>query len=111
MQRVGAPAADSCLTFGLFFLLILPALSVVVESASMITAGPGPKTRLLSWLLVFLAMSAGYLYSFPQPSVFYAGVVMLHAAVGVIAGILLLAWLSGILPSASAAICYRMDPR
>ena len=36
-------------------------------------------------LLVFLAVSAGYLYTFPQPNVFYAGIVLLHALAGLIA--------------------------
>src|SRR5437868_3267104 len=45
--------------------------------------------RILSWLLVFLAVSAAYLYAFPQPNVFYAVMVALHAAGGVLATILL----------------------
>ena len=45
--------------------------------------------RALSWLLPFLVISAAYLYAFPQPSVFYAGVVLLHAFGGVVAAILL----------------------
>src|SRR6202049_3099450 len=45
--------------------------------------------RALSWLLPFLVISAAYLYTFPQPSIFYAGVVLLHAFSGVIAAILL----------------------
>ncbi len=43
----------------------------------------------LSWLLPFLVISAGYLYAFPQPSIFYAIVVLLHALGGLIAAILL----------------------
>jgi Flp pilus assembly protein TadD len=39
--------------------------------------------------LVFLSVSAIYLYAFPQPTVFYAAVVLLHAVIGVIAAILL----------------------
>ena len=46
--------------------------------------------RILSWLLVFLAISAGYLYAFPQPNVFYAVIVALHAAGGVLAATLLI---------------------
>ena len=45
--------------------------------------------RLLSWLVVFLAISATYLYAFPQADLFYAAVVLLHAAGGVLAAILL----------------------
>src|SRR5215469_11403560 len=45
--------------------------------------------RLLLWLVVFLAISAAYLYAFPQANLFYAGVVLLHAAGGVLAAILL----------------------
>ena len=44
--------------------------------------------RTLSWLVVFLAISAAYLYTFPQPNIFYAGVVLLHAAGGVLTAIL-----------------------
>jgi Flp pilus assembly protein TadD len=39
--------------------------------------------------LAFLAVSAIYLYTFPQPNVFYASVVLLHALVGVITAVLL----------------------
>ena len=45
--------------------------------------------RALSWLIPFLVISAAYLYAFPQPTVFYAGVVLLHAFGGVVAAILL----------------------
>jgi Flp pilus assembly protein TadD len=46
--------------------------------------------RALSWLLPFLVISAAYLYALPQPNIFYAGVVLLHAAGGVLAAILLI---------------------
>src|SRR5579864_5295621 len=46
-------------------------------------------SRLLVWLLVFLALSAAYLYSFPQPNIPYAGVVLLHTLAGIVAAILL----------------------
>ncbi len=50
--------------------------------------------RALSWLLLFLAVSAAYLYTFPQATIFYAGVVLLHAFAGVItAAVLLIALL------------------
>jgi Flp pilus assembly protein TadD len=46
--------------------------------------------RLLSWLVALLAISAAYLYTFPQANVFYAGVVLLHAVGGVFAAVLLI---------------------
>ncbi|MGA9710892.1 MAG: multiheme c-type cytochrome, partial [Candidatus Sulfotelmatobacter sp.] len=46
--------------------------------------------RILSWLLPFLVISAAYLYAFPQPTIFYAVVVLLHALAGVVAAILLI---------------------
>ncbi|MGC1976991.1 MAG: tetratricopeptide repeat protein [Candidatus Sulfotelmatobacter sp.] len=46
--------------------------------------------RTLSWLLPFLVISAAYLYAFPQPNIFYAVVVLLHALAGAIASILLI---------------------
>jgi Flp pilus assembly protein TadD len=57
--------------------------------------------RILSWLVVFLAASAGYLYAFPQPNVSYAVIVALHAAGGVLATILLLVFLSSLLRNGS----------
>ena len=57
--------------------------------------------RILSWLVVFLAVSAGYLYAFPQPNVFYAVIVALHAAGGVLATILLLVFLVSLLRNGS----------
>jgi tetratricopeptide (TPR) repeat protein len=45
--------------------------------------------RALFWLLSFLVLSAAYLYTFPQPNVFYAVVVVLHAFGGVVATVLL----------------------
>jgi Flp pilus assembly protein TadD/predicted membrane channel-forming protein YqfA (hemolysin III family) len=49
--------------------------------------------RILLWLLPLLVISAAYLYAFPQPNVFYAGVVLVHALGGVIAAILLIPFL------------------
>jgi Tfp pilus assembly protein PilF len=49
--------------------------------------------RALSLLIGFLLASAIYLYTFPQANVFYAGVVLLHAAAGVVASVWLLLWL------------------
>jgi Flp pilus assembly protein TadD len=40
-------------------------------------------------LVAFLVVSAGYLYAFPQPTVFYAAVVLMHVLAGVIAAVLL----------------------
>ena len=57
--------------------------------------------RILSWLVVFLTVSAGYLYAFPQPNVFYAVIVALHAAGGVLATIFLLVFLSSLLRDGS----------
>ena len=45
--------------------------------------------RSLPRLLTFLLISAAYLYTFPQPNVFYAGIVLLHAVVGAITAVLL----------------------
>src|SRR5258707_3423917 len=49
--------------------------------------------RVLLLLIDFLAVSAIYLYAFPQANVFYAGVVLLHAVAGVVVSVLLLLWL------------------
>jgi tetratricopeptide (TPR) repeat protein len=46
--------------------------------------------RVLPGVLVFLFVSAVYLFAFPQPNVFYAGVVLLHVAIGTIAAVWLL---------------------
>ncbi len=51
--------------------------------------------RALSLLIGFLAVSAIYLYAFPQANVFYAGVVLLHVVAGVVASVWLLLWLVG----------------
>ena len=37
--------------------------------------------------MVFLAVSAAYLYTYPQANVFYAGVVLLHASAGLVASV------------------------
>jgi tetratricopeptide (TPR) repeat protein len=47
----------------------------------------------LSILIGFLAVSAIYLYAFPQANISYAGVVLLHAVAGVVASVWLLLWL------------------
>jgi Tfp pilus assembly protein PilF len=57
-----------------------------------------PKSsRILAWLVVFLAVSAAYMYTFPQPNIPYAGVVLLHALAGLIATILLVPALARLL--------------
>src|SRR5258708_10942962 len=57
--------------------------------------------RTLSWFIAFLVISAAYLYSFPQPNVFYAVVVLLHAMGGVLATILLVPMLFRLLQRGS----------
>jgi len=51
--------------------------------------------------LLFLFFSAIYLYAFPQANVFYAGMVLAHAVVGLITSIYLLVLLFGLLRRAS----------
>ncbi|MFZ0198408.1 MAG: tetratricopeptide repeat protein [Candidatus Sulfotelmatobacter sp.] len=55
-----------------------------------VSSSQGFVRRALSWLLPFLVVSACYLYAFPQPNIFYAVVVLLHALAGVIVAILLI---------------------
>src|SRR6202023_3234981 len=55
--------------------------------------------RALPWLLPLLVITAAYLYTFPQPNVFYAVVVLLHALGGVVAAILLVRTLIQLLRS------------
>jgi Flp pilus assembly protein TadD len=57
--------------------------------------------RALPGLLIFLFASAIYLYAFPQSNLVYPVVVLLHAAAGVVATILLLAYAAGLLRTAS----------
>src|SRR5438874_7875788 len=50
-----------------------------------------PSQRVIAGLLVFLSLSAVYLYAFPQTNLIYPVVVLLHALAGVVAiGMLLL---------------------
>src|SRR5215471_2200485 len=49
--------------------------------------------RVFLALLAFLAVSAAYLFSFPQPNLIYAGVVLAHAVAGVVTTIWILLWL------------------
>jgi tetratricopeptide (TPR) repeat protein len=53
------------------------------------SASAFPRNRLWAFLVCFLIVSAGYLYAFPQASVFYAVIVLLHAAAGIVASWLL----------------------
>ena len=57
--------------------------------------------RALAPLLVFLFLSAIYLYAFPQANVFYAGVVLTHALAGVLASVYLAIFLFRVLRGAS----------
>ena len=57
--------------------------------------------RSLAWQLVFLFLSAIYLFDFPQANLIYPVFVLLHTLVGVVATILLLALLSRLLRTAS----------
>jgi Flp pilus assembly protein TadD len=75
---------------------------VVVVMGEAPTSG-GVAVRALLWLVWFLTLSAAYLYTFPQPNIFYAGVVLLHALGGALAAILLIPSLSRLLRSGSVA--------
>src|SRR5437879_3203316 len=57
--------------------------------------------RLLPGLLILLFVSAIYLYAFPQSNLVYPAVVLLHAATGVAATILLIAYLVSLLRTSS----------
>jgi tetratricopeptide (TPR) repeat protein len=57
--------------------------------------------RALPWLLPLLVITAAYLYIFPQPNIFYAVVVLLHALGGVVAAILVVPILLRVLRSGS----------
>src|SRR5580692_10104323 len=49
----------------------------------------GFASRILPGLIAFLFISAVYLYTVPQPNVFYAAIVLLHAVMGVVVAVLL----------------------
>src|SRR5713226_6530190 len=57
--------------------------------------------RALAPMLVFLFLSAIYLYAFPQANVFYAGIVLLHTLVGVVVSVYLAILLFRVLRDAS----------
>jgi tetratricopeptide (TPR) repeat protein len=63
------------------------------------TVSGGFVHQALRWLVVFLAASAAYLYTFPQPNIFYAVIVLLHALGGAVAAILLIPLLLRLLRS------------
>jgi cytochrome c-type biogenesis protein CcmH/NrfG len=58
---------------------------------------------LLPRLLIFLLASAGYLYAFPQPNVFYAVIVLLHVLAGSFAALLMVVFLYRLLRRSSFA--------
>jgi Tfp pilus assembly protein PilF len=60
-------------------------------------------SRVFIGLLVFLSISAVYLYTFPQPNVFYAVVVLLHVTAGAGASLLLAVFLFRLLRDGSIA--------
>jgi cytochrome c-type biogenesis protein CcmH/NrfG len=60
-------------------------------------------SRALGGLVVFLFLSAVYLYTFPQPNVFYAAIVLLHTVAGVVAAVLLAVFLLRLLRNGSIA--------
>ncbi len=60
-------------------------------------------SRTLSALIVFLFISAAYLYTLPQPNVFYAAIVLLHAVAGVLTAVLLAIFLFRMLRDGSIA--------
>jgi len=57
--------------------------------------------RILFGLVVFLTASAIYLYAFPQQNVFYAVIVLLHLAAGVVATLVLLPMLGRLIRQGS----------
>jgi len=60
--------------------------------------------RLFPGLLAFLSASAIYLYAFPQPNVFYAVIVLLHAVVGIVTAILLIPSIYGLVTRAGLGV-------
>jgi len=65
-----------------------------------------PQKSLHSWLpalIIFLFISAAYLFAFPQANIFYAAVVLLHVGAGILTSILLLPFLRRILGEANRA--------
>ena len=70
----------------------------------MLPISEGSASRhVLPGLLVFLFISAAYLYTFPQPNVFYAVIVLLHAVTGVVVSVMLAVALYRLLRNGSLA--------
>src|SRR6266436_2232633 len=67
------------------------------------SSGVSASSRAFSALLVFLVVSATYLYTFPQPNIFYAVLVLLHATTGVVAAVMLAIFFSRLLRNGSFA--------
>jgi len=65
-------------------------------------------SRAFSGLLAFLFISAAYLYTFPQPNIFYAVVVLLHSVAGIVTAFLLAAFLFRLLRRGSIAARARL---
>src|ERR1022692_5208731 len=63
----------------------------------------GFASRALPGLLIFLSVSAAYLYAFPQSNVFYAAVVSLHALAGIFSAVLLAVFLFRLFQNGSVA--------
>src|SRR5436305_6397699 len=61
------------------------------------------RRRALPRMLIFLFFSAAYLYAFPQPNVFYAVIVLLHAIVGIVGSAYLVLFLVGFFRRSSFA--------
>ena len=61
--------------------------------------------RFLTALIVFLVISAAYLYAFPQTNLIYAAIVLLHATAGVIASVWILALLYRLIRQSSITAC------
>ena len=55
------------------------------------------RQRALPGLLIFLSVSAVYLYAFPQPNLIYPAIVLLHAAAGLAVVVMLLIYLLGLM--------------
>src|SRR2546428_13943228 len=60
-------------------------LPVLLWRAAMPQPEDLPVKRLLFGLLAFLFISGAYLYTLPQPNIFFAGIVLLHVVTGVAA--------------------------
>ena len=58
----------------------------MLKKLSQTLRAPG---HFLARLVFLLLLSAGYLWAFPEPTIFYAGVVLLHLAAGVVTAIYL----------------------